>query len=549
MAEKDAGGGTRDLRTPGAGTPVIRAPLILTFDMGTQRARALLVNPRGEILHKVQKIYDPPYYSGQPGQAEQRPDFYWDSLCEVSRGLKEKAGARWNTIIAVTCSTIRDTCICLDRNLKPLRDVILWIDDRKTRLSSPIPPMQGFFLKIVGMREGVELQRRISHCNWIAENEPDIWGRTAKFVFISTWLNYKLCGNLLDSNASVIGHIPYDCRLRAWMKPGDMRRIIWEKLGDDKLFDMAAPGETLGNITAETAGETGLKEGLPLIATGSDKGCETLGLSCLSGDKAALSFGTTATVQLSTRHYLEPLPYMPAYPGVVPGYYNPEIEIYRGYWLLSWYKREFAAKEMAEARQLGINAERLLDERLKEIRPGCDGLVMQPYFTPGVDMPFAKGAIIGFSDIHTRIHVYRAIIEGINFALIEGLRGMEKRGRIKVRELYVAGGGSQSDEVCRITASMFGVPVYRTQTHEVTGIGSSLAAFVARGIFASWEEALGEMVHIKDEFLPREEDHQLYEEIRERIFSKIFGKLSPFYQEINEIINRPVSKQAEPLLQ
>jgi sugar (pentulose or hexulose) kinase len=356
-------------------------------------------------------------------------------------------------------------------------------------------------------------------------------------VFISTWLNYKLCGNLRDSTAGVVGHIPYDYRLRTWMKPGDIRRIIWKNLEDDKLFDLAAPGDTLGNITAETAEASGIPEGLPLIATGSDKGCETLGLSCLSPDKAALSFGTTATIQLSVPQYLEPLPYMPAYPAVAPGYYNPEIEIYRGYWLLSWFKREFAAREMAEAERLGVNAEKLLDERLKEIRPGCDGLVMQPYFTPGVDMPFAKGAIIGFSDIHTRIHIYRAIIEGINFALMEGLRGMEKRGRLKIRELYAAGGGSQSGEVCRITASMFGIPVYRTQTHEVTGLGSSLAAFVAQGIFSSCQEAAGAMVHIKDEFLPRQEDHQIYEELYEKIFSKMFDRLSPFYQEINGIIS------------
>jgi sugar (pentulose or hexulose) kinase len=60
-------------------------------------------------------------------------------------------------------------------------------------------------------------------------------------------------------------------------------------------------------------------------------------------------------------------------------------------------------------------------------------------------MPYAKGAVIGFSDAHTRIHLYRAIIEGINFALMEGLRGMEKRGKLSVKSLFVAGGGSQSD--------------------------------------------------------------------------------------------------------
>jgi sugar (pentulose or hexulose) kinase len=355
-------------------------------------------------------------------------------------------------------------------------------------------------------------------------------------VFISTWLIYKLCGNLTDSTASIIGHIPFDSRGRRWMKDMDFRRLIFD-IARDKLFDLVEPGTVMGTITHNTAQETGITEGLPLIATGSDKGCETLGLSCISEEKAAISFGTTATIQLATRRYLEPLPNIPPYPAILPGSYNPEIEIYRGYWLLSWFKREFAAKETIEAQELGISAEELLDGRLKEIKAGCDGLIMQPYFTPGIDMPFAKGAIIGFSDLHTRIHLYRAIIEGINFALIDGLRTMEKRGNLSVKEIYVAGGGSQSAEVCRITASMFGIPVYRAQTHETAGIGSSLTAFVAQGVFSSYEEGIKAMVHIKDEFIPDPAEHEVYARLYEKVFKKIFGKLSPLYQELNGIIS------------
>ncbi|MDR1108401.1 MAG: FGGY-family carbohydrate kinase [Spirochaetaceae bacterium] len=509
--------------------------LVLTFDMGTQSARALLVNSRGEIVHIAQKIYEKPYFSQHPGWAEQKPDFYWESLCEVSRALKEKAGPLWQDIIAVTCATIRDTCLCLDRGYKPLRDVILWLDDRKVADLPPLPGLWDIFVKMAGLRDGVDLQRRISPCNWIAANEPRLWERTARFVLLSTWLTYKLCGNLVDSSASVIGHVPFDSRIRTWMRPWDIRRLIFS-IHDDQLFDILEPGTMMGTITRKTAEETGITPGLPLIATGSDKGCETLGLSCISGEKAAISFGTTATVQISTRSYLEPLPHMPSYAGIIPGSYNPEIEIYRGYWLLSWYKREFAAKETIEAQRLGVSAEALLDGRLKEIRPGCDGLIMQPYFTPGLDMPHAKGAIIGFSDVHTRIHIYRSIIEGINFALIDGLRGMEKRGKLTIKELYVAGGGSQSSEVCRITASMFGLPVYRTQTHEVTGIGASLAVFVAQGVFSSYEEGIKAMVHIKDEFTPNPREHEIYSRLYERIFKKIFDKLSPLYQEINGIM-------------
>jgi sugar (pentulose or hexulose) kinase len=503
-------------------------PLILAFDLGTQSVRALLVNAKGAILHKVQKMFDPPYYSKQPGWAEQKPEYYWESLCETSRALKAKAGSLWQNVIAVTSATIRDTCLCLDKNRNPLRDIILWLDDRKAENLPPLSPITATIFGLIGMREGIALQRRISHCNWIALNEKEIWERTDKFVFVSTWFNYKFCGNLADSNAGVIGHIPFDYKNRTWLKAGDIKRSVWE-VKQEKSFDLVEPGTVLGGITAKTSEETGIAAGLPYVVSGSDKGCETLGLSCLSEDKAALSFGTTATVQLSTRRYFEPIPFLPAYPAVVPGYYNPEVEIFRGYWLLAWFKREFAAKEVAEAKTRGISAEQLLEERLNEIPPGCDGLVMQPYFTPGLDMPFAKGAIIGFSDVHTRIHIYRAIIEGINFALMEGLRSMEKRGRMSVKKLFAAGGGSQSAEICRITASQFGLPVYRTQTHEVTAIGAAMAAFVSRGIFNSYNEGIEAMVHIRDEFLPDQKIHAVYEEIYGGIFEEIFDKLSPLY--------------------
>jgi sugar (pentulose or hexulose) kinase len=223
---------------------------------------------------------------------------------------------------------------------------------------------------------------------------------------------------------------------------------------------------------------------------------------------------------------------------VVPGLYNPEIEIYRGYWLLSWFKKEFAAKEVAEAERLGIRAETLLDGRLREVPPGCDGLIMQPFFTPGLNMPFAKGAIIGFSDVHTRIHLYRAIIEGLNFALMEGMRSLEKRGKMVVEKLFVGGGGAQSDEVCRMTASQFGLPVYRAQTHETTGIGAALASFVAQGVFSSWEEGVGEMVHIRDEFLPDPAEHRIYEDLYGKIFAKVFNRLSPLYRALDGIIDK-----------
>ncbi|MEG1520773.1 MAG: FGGY-family carbohydrate kinase, partial [Clostridia bacterium] len=282
----------------------------------------------------------------------------------------------------------------------------------------------------------------------------------------------------------------------------------------------------------------GLPKGLPLIVTGSDKSCETLGLSVHKKNQASLSFGTTATVQFATADYFEPMPFVPSYPSVVHGMYNPEIQIYRGYWMLSWFKKEFAAKEVEQAKELGISAEELLNKRLQEVPAGCDGLVLQPFWGPGVSNPNARGSIIGFSDVHTRIHIYRAIIEGIGFALIDGMKNMEKRGKQKITEIYVGGGGSQSDEICQITANMFGLTVKRIQTHEACGLGASMIAFKGMGEFKTIDEAIENMARDTDIFTPDENEHKIYTQLYENVYCKVYGKLEPLYKTIKRITRR-----------
>ena len=509
-------------------------PLILTFDLGTQSARALLVEPNGNVAAKAQTKFERPYFSAHPGWAEQTADFYWDALCGASRALKQKSPDAWERIIAVTCTTIRDTVVCLDEHNAPLRNVILWLDKREATGLNPLPAASKLAFRLVNKMEMAEVQRAHSACNWIKQNEPDIWKKTRKFVFISAWLTSRLCGVLADSAANIVGHIPFDVKLRAWMKKNDIRRPIFD-VDDDKLCALVEPGARVGGITAESAAQTGIRAGLPFIATGPDKGCETLGLSCLTPDKAALSFGTTATIEITTPHYMEPMPFIPPYPAVLKDMYNPEIEIYRGYWLISWFKKEFGAKEVDDAKRLNVPPEQLLNDRLREVPPGCDGLILQPYFTPGISMPHARGAVVGFSDAHTRIHIYRAIIEGVNFSLIEGLRTIEQRGKLRIDKLYVGGGGSQSKEICQITANMFGLPLYRTQTYEASGLGSALVGFVSMGVFPSYEQAVEGMVHIKDEFLPDEREHAVYQTLYEEVYCKLFDRLAPLYKEIDHI--------------
>lgn len=511
-------------------------PLILTFDVGTQSLRGMLVDPHGNIVHFAQRKYLKPYYSKNPGWAEQKPDFYFGQLCATAKDLLAQAGS-FEGVTAMTVTAIRDTMLCLDGSCEPLRDIIVWLDKREVGDDHPFTLKTALPLRVVGMEPTGVMQYNASVCNWLMRSEPDVWAKTVKYVVLPTYLNYKLTGVLADCPANQIAHLPFDNKAGKWMKPGALTRPVFN-VPERMLCDLVPSGSVIGRVTAEAARRSGIPEGLPLIATGSDKGCETLGLSVWNKNQAAISFGSSATIQFMTPDYFEPQQFMPAYPAVVSGRWNPEIQIYRGYWLLSWFIREFARNEKAEAEKEGKSAEELLNAHLYDVPPGCDGLILQPYWSPGVVNPSARGAIIGFSDVHTREHLYRAIIEGINFALYEGMQTMEKRGGHKITDLYVAGGGAQSAEICQITANMFGLPVHRIQTHEATGLGASMVAFVATGRYLTFEDAIANMVRLKDTFYPNSKEHKLYDSLFTDAYKPLYAKLDPFYKKLRKLTRR-----------
>ena len=105
---------------------------------------------------------------------------------------------------------------------------------------------------------------------------------------------------------------------------------------------------------------------------------------------------------------------------------------------------EFGLFERQKANETGVRAEALFEGLLHRTPPGADGLILQPYWSPGIRTPGpeAKGAIIGFSEVHTRAHVYRAMLEGIAYGLREGGAHIEKKSGIKIRKLVVSGGGA-----------------------------------------------------------------------------------------------------------
>lgn len=508
---------------------------LLAIDCGTQSIRALVFNPRGELLLKSRVLIEP-YYSTAPGMAEQNPQVFWNALCQACQELWQSGQISKESIAAVSLTTQRSTVVPVDQNGHPLRPAIIWLDQRRAGKFPPVRGLWGMAFKLAGAQATVEYLQRECEANWLSEHEPQIWQATHKYLYLSGYLTFQLTNRFVDSIGCQVGYMPFDYKTHAW---AGRNHWYWQALDitPEKLVDLVEVGQPLGEISKSAAQASGIPEGLPLIAAAADKACEVLGAGSLEPNVACLSYGTTATINTTHKKYFEAIPLIPPYPAAVPRLYNLEFQIYRGYWMVSWFKHEFGMREQRLADEQGIEPEELFDQLVSSVPPGSQGLVLQPYWSPGLRHPGpeARGAIIGFSDVHTRAHIYRAILEGLAYALREGKERTEKRSKVAIDQIRIAGGGSQSNSAMQLTADIFGLPVSRPHLYEASGLGAAMNAAVGAGLHGDYPTALKEMTRLGETFFPDKRVHAVYEQLYNDIYLPMYQRLQPFYKTMQRI--------------
>lgn len=518
--------------------------LILAIDNGTQSVRALLFDRQGNLLSKA-RVPLKAYVSPQPGWAEQDPEYYWTSLAQACQDLWREHDGR-DRLAGVALTTQRDTMVNVDAQGRPLRPAIVWLDQRRTYGLKPVGGWWGLAFRLAGMSETVAYLQAEAEANWIRTHQPEVWEKTYKYLFLSGYLTYRLTDRFVDSVGCQVGYVPFDYKRLGWAGRHDWK---WQAVPMSPVLlpELVPPAGLLGEIAPQAAAATGIPAGLPLIAAAADKACEVLGAGCLEPHIGCLSYGTTATINTTHRRYIEVIPLIPPYPAAVPGAYSLEIQIYRGFWMVSWFKQEFGQHEQRLAAERGCEPEALFDELVHQVPPGSMGLILQPYWSPGLKVPGpeAKGAVIGFGDVHTRAHLYRAILEGLAYALREGKERTERRSGVAITELRVSGGGSQSDAALQLTADVFGLPTARPHLYETSGLGAAIDAAVGLGLHPDFDSAVAAMTRVSRVFRPDPRAHRVYEGLFQRVYRQMYGRLRPLYEEIREITGYPcpVGKQ------
>ena len=514
--------------------------LILAIDAGTQSARALAFDSRGHLVDKTRVVYDPPYVSPQPGWAELDPDVYWKAVCDACQALWAQGIVAAERVAVVAMTFQRNTVIHLGSDDRPLRPAIVWLDQRRCSLPPALPVHWRAAFTLAGARESISQFQAESEANWVAQHQPDVHRATRRLLMLSGFLTHRMTGEFVDSLACQVGYLPFDFKGLDWAGSMDWK---WQALAVERswLPGLVAPGRPMGTLATSAAALTGIPRGTPIVSGGSDKACEVLGCGCLEPRQACIGYGTTATLNVDSPKYVEPVRLVPPYPSAQLDHFNVEYQVFRGFWMVTWFKEQFAHIEGEKAALRGVAPEVLLEELAAEVPPGSLGLTLQPFWTPGVRHPGpeGKGAMIGFGAAHKKPHMYRAILEGLAYELRSGRERIQNRTGVQINELTVCGGGSRSDLVMQIAADVFGMPAKRPSYDEASGLGAAVLGAVGHGLYSDLASAARAMTASGRVFEPIGANVERYDALYQRVYAPLYGRLQPLYRAIQEITGYP----------
>jgi len=483
---------------------------IIGLDVGTQSTRVIIFDRDGAMVSKGARKHQP-HRIDQPGWAEHPMGDLWNAFLGACHDALAQFPGQPSQIRAFGLSTQRCCRAYVDRKGELVQPIMSWLDIRSLDHHQPGPLYQDAY----------------------------------KLLTNSGYYCYRLTGQFKDTTANQTGcYYPFSQETGGWI--ADPEGFAKHNIRPDQLPELARPGEILGHITAQAALETGLPEGLPVVAAAGDKQVEVLGAGAIDPGQAYITCGTYCGLLLVGDEYLED-PSMGCYLAAHPGRYHYEgYGVRRGFWTVSWFARQFGcvAQKLMESR--GISCEAALDIMAEQVPMGCEGLMLIPDFVPpSTDKAYRRGSILGFDGRHTAAHMYRAVLEGIALSLKANIDWMVSDIQKEIREIRIGGGGSNSTIGMQIFADVFGVPVIRTTNPESCALGAAIDAAVGCGLYPGFREAVAGMVHIRDRFEPYCSNHRFYSGLLEQVYSQVRPATDAIYQKSQRFWTEQAAKENE----
>jgi sugar (pentulose or hexulose) kinase len=457
---------------------------VIGVDIGTQSTKAMLVDTQGTIVARHAQAYqvDTP----RPLWAEQWPEVWWDAVVVCIAALMQQGDVAAAQVKAICVSSLYGgSGIAVDAAMVPLHPCLIWMDRRATAEVDWVRATldQDQLFDVTG--NSVDSYYGFTKMLWLKNQRPELWKRTQLFLPPNSYINYLLCGEVAvdHSSAGNIGGV-YDMRQRCWSVDLLDQLGIPASMMPARLVESS---EVVGGLLPEMAARLGLLAGTAIVAGGVDAAVATFAAGVTRPGHHVAMIGTSMcwgyiNQRVDARHGLVSMPH------VFNG--TGDLYVFGGAITagasVSWFRDAFCQADVEAARAAGHgDVHRVLEGQAAQVSAGSEGIIFLPYLmgerSPVWD-PQASGAFIGLSLFHTRAHLYRAVLEGVSFALRHNMEAGARGAQSLDNKLIVVGGATHSDVWMQIIADVTGYPVYTLSENVEAALGAALLAALGIGL-------------------------------------------------------------------
>lgn len=459
-------------------------PLFLGIDLGTSLLKLQAIDPAGRAIAATSAPLT--LSIPRPGWAEQDPAAWWEALVRACQALFAAGAIAPAQIAAIGLSGQMHGAVFLAADGAVLRPCLIWADARTeaqvAQIEARIPSAD--LIAITGNRANTSFTA--ARVLWVQAHEPEVYAHTRHLLLPKDYLRHRLTDQFATDVSDASATLLFDLRARDWSPP----LLVALGIAPALLPPVHESSVVTGAITAEAARATGLRAGTPVVAGGGDAECSALGLGLVGGQEQALlcSIGTSGQVfAVTDRPVIDPAGRIHSLCHVVPDRWHSMGAILAGGLALQWWRTILTPPGGEAAPDYDT-----LSRAAETAGVGAGGVFFLPYLlgerTPHMD-PQARAVFFGLRLDHTRAHLVRAVMEGVVFALRDGLEVFRERG-IDLAEVRAVGGGAQSPLWRQIQRDVYNLPIRRGLADHGAAYGAALLAALGVGAFASPEEAV-----------------------------------------------------------
>ncbi len=504
------------------------ANYVIAHDLGTTGNKATLYDREGALVGAAFHAYDTEY--AHTGWAEQNPDDWWDAVCLSSRQLLSETGVRGDDIACISFSGQMMGAVPLARDGRPLRNAIIWADQRALEQERWIGERLAFddVYRITGHR--LSASYSLAKILWLRDNQPDVYAATHKFTHAKDAIIARLSGAFVTDPSDGSSMNLYDLERGAWSET----ILDAVDLPVEKLPALRPSTAVVGEVRAAVAADVGVAAGTPVVLGGGDGACAAAGAGVVSEGAAYNYIGSSSWIAISTpRPIYDPDYRTFTFGHVIPDMFMPTGTMQAAGASYQWTRDQLSLFEKETAERLGISPYELINLEIAQVGPGAEGLFFLPYLmgerSPRWN-PHARGAFIGLTIRHSRAHMYRAVLEGVTMNLRVILDAFRAQGT-PIDAMRLIGGGASGRVWNQIMADIYGMPVHRLAIlEEATSMGAALVGGVGVGLYPDFNLAQ-QMNAIAATVSPDAVAQATYEKMMP-VFESLYAALEPVYAEI-----------------